>query len=522
MGKYLLKRILFSLFSIAVVTLIVMFLTYNLVDRNLIFQRDSALNKLSPNEQVVYKHNKFVKFGYETYENYTVYLAKTYKERYGEDFQDDPELKAKYKASANALNDAKTYAENPDVIEFVSLYKSRGYRIEYYEPIYVLRKMTSKPVLIAIKERNVFERFGSYVANLLKVETIYDVPKSENIGKREMHWEWDKRSNMPALVGNGTTHKYLIYFDNHFPFVHQNLIHLRLGLSVSTGIDAYDFMTSSTGSTKSSMQEYPVDLGTGVKHETSYDFHTVTYSSLPSEYDATIYGEGEHYINATLFASGLSRIGNSFVIGIFSVILCYIFGLPIGIWMARRKDKLVDRIGNFYIIFVIAVPSLAYIFIMSAIGIKAGAPFKWDPDNPFMLSILMPVISLSLPSIGGLMKWMRRYMIDQSNSDYVKFARSTGMTEGEIFRNHISKNAFIYLIHGVPADILFALVGALITERVYAVPGIGGMLTNAITGYDNGIIVAGTVFYTFLSILALILGDLLLAKYDPRVKLTDR
>ena len=116
-------------------------------------------------------------------------------------------------------------------------------------------------------------------------------------------------------------------------------------------------------SVKQQQQIEWVDLGTGVKHETSYDFHTVTYSAAPTSYDATIYGEGEHYINATLFASGLSRIGNSFVIGIFSVILCYIFGLPIGIWMARRKDKLVDRIGNFYIIFVIAVPSLAYIFI---------------------------------------------------------------------------------------------------------------------------------------------------------------
>ena len=113
-------------------------------------------------------------------------------------------------------------------------------------------------------------------------------------------------------------------------------------------------------------------------------------------------------------------------------------------------------------------------------------------------------------------------MIDQSNADYVKFARSTGMTEGEIFSKHIARNAFIFLVHGLPADLLFALVGALITERVYSVPGIGGMVTNAITSYDNGIIVAGTAFYTFLSITALILGDLLLAKYDPRVKLTDK
>ena len=61
---------------------------------------------------------------------------------------------------------------------------------------------------------------------------------------------------------------------------------------------------------------------------------------------------------------------------------------------------------------------------------------------------------------------------------------------------------------------------AIITERVYAVPGIGNLLTTAINTHDNGVIVACTVFYTSLSILSLILGDLLLAKYDPRISLS--
>jgi len=79
----------------------------------------------------------------------------------------------------------------------------------------------------------------------------------------------------------------------------------------------------------------------------------------------------------------------------------------------------------------------------------------------------------------------------------------------------------IYLVHGIPASILGCLTGAIITERVYAVPGVGGLLTNAINGYDNGIIVACTVFYTTLSIVSVILGDLLLAKYDPRISLSS-
>jgi oligopeptide transport system permease protein len=119
------------------------------------------------------------------------------------------------------------------------------------------------------------------------------------------------------------------------------------------------------------------------------------------------------------------------------------------------------------------------------------------------------------------MKWMRRYMIDQMNSDYVKFARAEGLSEKEIFNIHISRNAMIYLVHGIPGNILGCLTGAIITERVYSVPGVGNLLTTAINSHDNGIIVACTVFYTSLSIISLILGDLLLAKYDPRISLSE-
>ena len=112
-------------------------------------------------------------------------------------------------------------------------------------------------------------------------------------------------------------------------------------------------------------------------------------------------------------------------------------------------------------------------------------------------------------------------MIDQMNSDYVKFARAEGLSEREIYNVHISKNAFIFLVHGIPASILGCLTGAIITERVYSVPGVGNLLTEAINQHDNGIIVACTVFYTSLSILPVILGDLLLAKYDPRISLSS-
>lgn len=112
-------------------------------------------------------------------------------------------------------------------------------------------------------------------------------------------------------------------------------------------------------------------------------------------------------------------------------------------------------------------------------------------------------------------------MIDQMNSDYVKFARSGGLSEGEIFRKHILRNAIIPIVHGIPGSVLGCLTGAIITEKVYAVPGTGKLLTTALNNNDNGMIVALTFFYTVLSVTALILGDVLLAKIDPRISFSE-
>ena len=135
---------------------------------------------------------------------------------------------------------------------------------------------------------------------------------------------------------------------------------------------------------------------------------------------------------------------------------------------------------------------------------------------------VLPIVSLALPSVANLMKWLRRYMIDQMNSDYVKFARSGGLSEQEIFSKHILKNAVIPLVHGIPASVLGSLVGAIITERVYVVPGAGNLLTKAINNYDNGVIVGVTLFYALLSVVSIIMGDILMSMVDPRISFTSK
>ena len=216
-------------------------------------------------------------------------------------------------------------------------------------------------------------------------------------------------------------------------------------------------------------------------------------------------------------------MGYSFVCGICAVMLAYLLAVPMGTLMALRKDKLIDKLGTFYIVFITAVPSLAYIFMFKAIGGNVfKLPTTFDMENPTWMMYVLPIISLSLPAIANQMKWLRRYMIDQMNSDYVKFARSGGLSEGEIFSKHILKNAIIPIVHGIPSSVLFALTGAIITERVYVVPGAGNLLTNAINAYDNGVIVGVTLFYAILTVTSIILGDVLMSVMDPRISFTTK
>ena len=520
MKKYMLKRILFSLFSLLMVVMVVMLLVYSLIERSVIFQTDDTWNKKSGNDRSIYEYVQYEKYGYLEYEDYTSFVANKYIAIYGDEYAKQED----YKRDRDAIQNPDTYMDNETVQEFIAQYHGDGYTIRYLKPN-TYKSGRVKPggtgYLLAVIEKNPLLRLVDYVKGFITVETTNDV-KDPELTDRYIRVEKDPYG-LFAVVGSGTQHKYLLYFDDRFPFIHQNWIHLNLGVSFTTyrGQEITSVINSPAGGLLNRRQQYPALIGTDEYVETAVNFHSLTYNTgTLSEIEKTQFPD--NYTVYTYRRAGLSMIENSFVIGLIATLIAYILGLPLGMLMARRKDKLADKLGNGYIIFIMAVPSLAYIFMFAAVGTTLfHLPYKFANAEVAILAYILPTISLALPSIGNLMKWMRRYMIDQMNSDYVKFARAEGLSEREIFNIHISKNAMIYLVHGIPAEILGCLTGAIITERVYSVPGVGNLLTTAINAHDNGIIVACTVFYTALSIISLILGDLLLATYDPRITLSE-
>ena len=523
MTRYLINRILRGICSMVIVVGIVMVMVYSALDRNLIFAADSMYTRVKSNAKEVYMMQQWERYGYVDYVPYSDYMRQL--------VRDDEITQEQYSAAITFGN--KASQDSDEAAEFIRRfteeYESKGYKVVRLDG--KMKGKTKKyqdggePRLYAYRNIPVLMRLVNYFKNLITVDNIHYVEDEiEDRGitftLRDPVYGGEKFS--PAVMGTGTQYKYLFYFDNSFPFIHQNLVKINLGLSYSIrqGIDVFQTMTESQGSYAYSTVTYP----TGMVSESADDLHSASYIS------GSLAGGGpvvkasfvDDYTNISTNKNGMSKIGYSFTIGIIAVFLSYLIGVPVGIIMALRKDKLLDHIGTFYIVFITAVPSLAYIFLFKSLGGRFGLPTTFDMENPTWLMYVLPIISLSLPSIASLMKWLRRYMIDQMNSDYVKFARSGGLSEGEIFRKHILKNAIIPIVHDIPASILFALTGAIITERVYVVPGVGNMLTRAINAYDNGVIVGMVLFYAVLTVTSVILGDVLMSVLDPRISFTAK
>ena len=523
MGKYLVKRLLHGIVSIIAVVIIVMVMVYGLMNRMLIFAGDSVYSRQMNNAKTSYMYSRWEEYGYLDYVPYADWLQQLVSS--GEITEEVREQAVAFGRTPE--KDSETVAEY--VGKFTQYYESQGYTVERCNAKVSGRKVATggQQILFAYRDVPLVSRVLNYFSNLVSIDNIHYVEDDATlVGERGLTFTWHDpvyggEKFSPAIIGNGTRHKYLLYFDDQFPYLHQNVATIQLGqsYSVNKGVDVFDTMTLSQGSYVLSTMTFP----TGYVEESADDLHTATYRAGSSGDSFSAVRFDDDYTNVSVARRSMSKMGFSFVIGIISVIMAYMLGVPLGIVMARKKDKLVDKIGTLYIVFIIAVPSLAYIFLFKGIGSQVfGLPATFDMESTSKLMFILPIISLALPSVANLMKWMRRYMIDQMNSDYVKFARSGGLTEGEIFSKHIMKNAVIPIVHGIPGGVLGAMTGAIITERVYVVPGAGNLLTEAINKYDNGVVVGVTLFYAVLTVVSVILGDILMSIVDPRISFTTK
>ena len=226
-------------------------------------------------------------------------------------------------------------------------------------------------------------------------------------------------------------------------------------------------------------------------------------------------------INAKITDIISSNIGISMKVGLISMVVSLPLGMALGVLMARSKGGFADKLGNAYIVFIQAVPNAVYFLFIQLYGSDLFGVSMLYKETEWT-SLILPVISLALPSISSYAMWLRRYMVDETNKDYIKLARAKGVPNSTIWFRHVFRNSVVPMVNLIPGSILLTISGSIYVESLYSIPGMGGLLVDVIKRQDNNMVLALVVIFAVMSILGLLLGDLLMAVVDPRISFTKK
>ena len=211
----------------------------------------------------------------------------------------------------------------------------------------------------------------------------------------------------------------------------------------------------------------------------------------------------------------------SIKLGVMSMALSLLMGIPLGTAMAKNKGKFWDKIGTMYIVFINAVPAAVYYIFIQMYGSSAlGISMLFDINNP--VTWILPVVSMALGNTAYYAMWLRRYMVDELNKDYVRLARAKGVSGPNIMMKHVLRNAFVPMIQYIPTSLLYTICGSIYIESLYSIPGMGGLLVDVIGRQDNPMVQAIVMIYSCIGIVGLLLGDLLMGLIDPRISFVKK
>ena len=210
------------------------------------------------------------------------------------------------------------------------------------------------------------------------------------------------------------------------------------------------------------------------------------------------------------------KIPYSLYFGLASIVISLGLGIPLGMLMTRFKGKAVDNLGSAYVVAIKAVPAAVYfLFLQLYVSSALGVPMLFDERKP--VSWILPAICMSLGGIANYAMWIRRYMVDELNKDYIKLARAKGLKNSLVMSRHVIRNAFVPMAQYLPTSFLNTVIGSIYIESLYSIPGMGGLLVDVIKRQDNAMVQAIVLLFATVGIIGLILGDLMMVILDPRI-----
>ena len=227
------------------------------------------------------------------------------------------------------------------------------------------------------------------------------------------------------------------------------------------------------------------------------------------------------------------RLGTSFLVAAVATVFEFLIAIPLGITAATHQYSLRDYLVTVLVLIGISLPSFFFGQMLKDIfanklgwfpvsGMKdAGVTYAntWDAIMDYLHHMCLPILTVVVLSIGGRMRMTRTNMLEVLNSDYIRTARAKGLSEGKVIYKHAFRNTMIPLVTGLAGLIPSLFSGAMITESVFDLTGIGSYALNAMQQGDIPVIMTYNTFLAFLSVTGVLLADLMYCIVDPRVKL---
>jgi peptide/nickel transport system permease protein len=218
-----------------------------------------------------------------------------------------------------------------------------------------------------------------------------------------------------------------------------------------------------------------------------------------------------------------SRLGVSLFLVAYTAVLTILISLPLGILAALRKDGLLDNILRSLLMVFLVMPIFwSGIMLIILIAVQADLfPVSGYGEGfaGHLYHLFLPALTLALGLSPIMIRSLRNSILEVLGTDYVKTARAKGLSEQSVITTHVLRNALIPTVTLLGISIGFLMSGAVITERVYALPGAGALLVDSIAARDYTTVQAATLIMSLLVIVTNLVTDIVYSFLDPRVRL---
>lgn len=215
-----------------------------------------------------------------------------------------------------------------------------------------------------------------------------------------------------------------------------------------------------------------------------------------------------------------SRLPISIRMGGQAVALGAVLGLVLGLIAALKHDTIVDTICTVISVIGVSVPSYVFALLLSyQLGFRMKLfPMLYNGKLPGMSSVL-PSIALSMFTMASIARFTRSEMLEVLDSDYMLLAESKGISGPALIFRHALRNALIPIITVLAPLIVDLMTGSLVVEKIFAIPGVGSLLVNAIQSNDYNVVISLSFIYSAMYIFIMLFVDILYGIIDPRIRL---